>query len=231
MATVHVKLREFQEAYNAAMKADIPKVWKEVCFACVRFKEFKFAHLTGQKVIIHPDHLDDLIKHYERFGYYEEVQSLLESGMSLERTHNGIYTYLGIMYAKYNTKRLMDHIMAYNQRLNIPMLIRACEQWQMWKECVYLNSQYDQFDNAVITMMEHSPTAFSHDLFKVNIVKVNNHDLFYRAMIFYLEEEPMLLNELLKSIAMKLDLNKCVQVMKRTGHIALIAPFLKNVQN
>lgn len=48
-------------------------------------------------------------------------------------------------------------------------------------------------------------------------------------MIFYLEEEPMLINDLLKLLAMKIDLNKCVAVMKRTGHIALIAPFLKGV--
>jgi len=78
-------------------------------------------------------------------------------------------------------------------------------------------------------MMEHSPTAWKHDLFSQNIAKVSNHDLFYRAMIFYLEEEPMLLNDLLKLLAMKMDLNKGVMVMKRTGHIALIAPFLKGV--
>lgn len=48
-------------------------------------------------------------------------------------------------------------------------------------------------------------------------------------MIFYLEEEPMLLNDLLKLVAMKIDLTKCVQVMKRTGNIALITSFLKSV--
>lgn len=80
-----------------------------------------------------------------------------------------------------------------------------------------------------MTMMEHSPTAWKHDLFSHNIVKVSNHDLFYRAMIFYLEEEPMLLNDLLKLLSMKIDLTRCVQVMKRTGHIALITQFLKSV--
>ena len=50
-------------------------------------------------------------------------------------------------------------------------------------------------------------------------------------MIFYLEEEPTLLNDLLKLLAMKVDLTRVVQVMKRTGHIALITPFLKSVQN
>lgn len=78
-------------------------------------------------------------------------------------------------------------------------------------------------------MIEHSPTAWKHDTFTQNINKVTNHDLFYRSMIFYLEEEPMLLNDLLKLIRNKIDLARCVQVMKKTGYIALIEPFLKSV--
>lgn len=89
------------------------KVWKEVCFACVRAKEFRTASLCGHKIIIQPDHLEDLLKHYERFGYQEELISLLEQGMSLERAHKGIYTELGVLYAKYAPHRLMDHIRTY----------------------------------------------------------------------------------------------------------------------
>ena len=79
-------------------------------------------------------------------------------------------------------------------------------------------------------MIEHSPSAWKHDSFSQNIIKVTNHDLFYRSMIFYLEEEPMLLNDLLRLIAAKIDLTRCVSVMKKTGYIALIEPFLKSVQ-
>lgn len=142
---------------------------------------------------------------------------LLEQGMSLERTHNGIYTDLGILYAKYQPKRLMDHIRTYTNKLQIPKLIRSCEQFQMWPEAVFLHASYEQQDQAVITMMEHSPSAWRHDIFSQNIIKIANHDLWYRAIIFYLEEEPMLLNDLLKLLATKVDLTKVVQVMKRTG--------------
>lgn len=41
----------------------------------------------------------------------------------------------------------------------------------------------------------------------------------------------MLLNDLLKLISDKMDLTKCVAVMKRTGYIALIEPFLKSAQS
>ena len=41
----------------------------------------------------------------------------------------------------------------------------------------------------------------------------------------------MQLNDLLKLISDKIDLTKCVQVMKRTGYIGLIEPFLRSAQS
>ena len=231
LAQVYVMLKKYQMAFDAAKRADVPKVWKAVCFACVRAKEFNMAALCGQHIIIHPDHLEDLFAFYEKFGYFNELISLLEQGMNLERTHNGIYTDLGIAYSKYQPKRLMDFIRAYSGKLQIPKLVRACEQYQMWPEAVYLHSIYEQQDQAIITMIEHSPTAWRHDTFSQNIVLVANHDLWYKAMLFYLEEEPMLLNDLLKLLAQKIDLTRTVSTMKKTGHIALITPFLESVQN
>jgi clathrin heavy chain len=230
LAQVYVMLQKYALALEAARKSNIPKVWKAVCFSCVRAGEFKSASICGLNIIIHPDHLEDLIQHYEKFGYSEELINLLEQGMAHQKTHNGIFTDVGIMYAKYQPQRLMDHINQYSSRLHIPRLIRACEQWQMWPEAVQLHQKYDQFDMAVTTMMEHSPSAWKHDIFAQNIIKISNYDLYYKAMMFYLEEEPMLLNDLLKLLGQRIDLNKCVSVMKKTGYIALIEPFLKSVQ-
>ena len=128
MAEVYVMTKEYVNAYEAAKRADIPKVWKAVCFACVRAKEFKTALECGLKVIILPDHLDDLIQFYEKFGYYNELVTLLEQGMRHERKHNGIFTELGILFSKHMPNKLMDLIRTYPKNLHIPKLIRACEQ-------------------------------------------------------------------------------------------------------
>ena len=231
LASTLVYLREYQQALDAAKKANIPKVWKEVAFACVRSKEFRLATIAGLQIIMMPDHLESLIVHYEKYGYYKELVNLLESGLGAEGAHMGLYTELGILYAKYDPERLIDHLKTYAQKLNVTKLIRVCEMYHMWPECVFLQSHYDEFDKAVVTMMEHSPSCWRHDLFVQNILKVSNHDLFYRAIIFYLEEEPMLLNDLLKLLSMKVDLPKTVSVMQRAGHLPLITPFLKSVQN
>ena len=101
LAQTYVKLKKYQSAFDAARKADVPKVWKAVCFACVRAREFRMAALCGQHVIVQPDHLEDVIAFYEKFGFIDELIALMETGMSLERTHNGIYTELGILYARH----------------------------------------------------------------------------------------------------------------------------------
>jgi clathrin heavy chain len=39
--------------------------------------------------------------------------SLLETGMSLDKAHIGIYTELAILYAKYKPETLLEHIRNY----------------------------------------------------------------------------------------------------------------------
>jgi clathrin heavy chain len=88
-----------------------------VNYACVRAKEFRIAAVAGMNIIIHPDHLEDVIEHYERYGYYEELIQLLETGLGLDQAHIGIFTELGVLYAKYVPIRLMDHLRTYFQVL------------------------------------------------------------------------------------------------------------------
>jgi len=49
--------------------------------------------------------------------------------------------------------------------------------------------------------------------------------------LFYLEEEPALLNNLLQVIGSKLDSTKLVQIMQKTNNIEIIADFLKTLQH
>jgi len=174
LAEVYVMMKEYNQAYESAKKADIPKVWKAVCFACVRAKEFRTALLCGMNLVIHPDHLEDLIAHYEKFGYAQELMQLLEQGLRAERAHNGMFTELGALYAKHTPNKLMDFIRTYKDKIHIPKLVRACEKYHMWPEAVLLHQSYEQDNQAIQVMIEHSPTAFRHDVFQQSIHKVSN---------------------------------------------------------
>lgn len=65
----------------------------------------------------------------------------------------------------------MEHLKLFSARLNIPRLIRACEEQHHWRELVFLYVAYDEYDNAALVMMAHSPAAWEHVQFKDVAVK------------------------------------------------------------
>lgn len=85
LATTLVHLGEFQAAVEAARKANSTKVWRQVNEACVAKKEFRLAQICGLNLIVHAEELADLVKQYERNGYFDELISVLEAGLGLER--------------------------------------------------------------------------------------------------------------------------------------------------
>lgn len=198
--------------------------------ACVAAQEYKLANTSAMNIIVHPDELEGLIKHYESLGVTNEMISVLESGITSERAHIGIFTELAILYAKHKPEKLMDHCKNYMQKLNTTKLLRACQKFMLWKEAVYLYSHYNEFDQAINIMIEHSPTAFNHDTFLQLIVKVSNTELYFKSITFYLEEQPLQINELLKALANKIDLVKCTSVIRKLNIVQLCEPFLKIVQ-
>merc|ERR1711998_255804 len=78
--------------------------------------------------------------------------------------------------------------------------------------------------------MQHSTIAFSHDQFLMVMQKVSNVELYYRALSFYLEEQPLQIGSLLKAIENKLDHARVVQQFQGNGHLILIMPYLKSAQ-
>ncbi|TKY47560.1 Clathrin heavy chain 1 [Spatholobus suberectus] len=231
LAVTLVKLKQFQGAVDAARKANSSKTWKEVCFACVDAEEFRLAQICGLNIIIQVDDLEEVSEYYQNRGCFNELISLMESGLGLERAHMGIFTELGVLYARYRPEKLMEHIKLFATRLNIPKLIRACDEQQHWKELTYLYIQYDEFDNAATTIMNHSPEAWDHMQFKDVVVKVANVELYYKAVHFYLQEHPDLINDVLNVLALRVDHARVVDIMRKAGHLRLVKPYMVAVQS
>lgn len=231
LATTLVYLEEYQNAVECARKANSTKVWKQVNEACVAKKEFRLAQICGLNLIVHAEELHDLVKQYERNGYFDELISLLESGLGLERAHMGMFTELGIALTKYRPDRVMEHLKLFWGRINIPKVIRACEQAHLWPELIFLYCHYDEWDNAALTMMEKAADAWEHQSFKDIIVKVANLEIYYRALNFYLQEQPALLTDLLSALSPRIDVTRVVKMFQKSDNIPLIKPFLLNVQS
>ncbi|XP_075542803.1 clathrin heavy chain [Dermacentor variabilis] len=231
LAITLVHLKEFQGAVDSARKANSTRTWKEVCFACVDSEEFRLAQMCGLHIVVHADELEDLINYYQDRGYFEELISLLEAALGLERAHMGMFTELAILYSKYKPGKMREHLELFWSRVNIPKVLRAAEQAHLWAELVFLYDKYEEFDNAVVTMMQHPTEAWREAHFKEIITKVANIELYYRAVQFYLDHKPMLLNDLLLVLAPRMDHTRAVGHFTRVGHLPLVKPYLRSVQS
>ncbi|KHG02075.1 hypothetical protein F383_24120 [Gossypium arboreum] len=188
-----VRLKQFQGAVDAARKANSDKTWKEVCFACVDAEEFRLPQIHGLNIIVQVVDLEEVRKYYQNRGCFNE----------------------------YRPEKLMEHIKLFSTRLNIPKLIRACDEQKHLKELTYLYIQYEEFDNAATTVMNHSPEAWDHMQFKDIVVKVANVELYYKAVHFYLQEYPDLINDLLNVLALV-----WITLEYHADHLRLVKPYM-----
>ncbi|CAD6563669.1 MAG: hypothetical protein CYPHOPRED_000018 [Cyphobasidiales sp. Tagirdzhanova-0007] len=211
LATTLIYLGENQSAVDAARKAGNTQVWKQVNAACVDKKEFRLAQICGLNLIVHAEELQSLVRLYENKGYFEELI---------------MFTELSILYAKYRSASLMEHLKLFWSRVNIPKVISGAEKAHLWSELVFLYVKYDEFDNAALSMMEHSPDAWEHNQFKEVVVKVANIEIYYKALSFYIEQAPLLLNDLLSILTPRVDHSRVVRLLMKHDHLPLVKPYL-----
>jgi clathrin heavy chain len=183
--------------------------------------------------MIIPDEIEELIKIYERRGYFEQLISMLESGLGADMGGNssGIFSELAILYVKYKEEKLMEHLKHFFARMNIPRVIREVERHEHWPALCFLFVQNEEADSAALVMMNHAADAWEHGEFKATLTKCANPENLYKAVQFYVEEHPLLLNDLLMHLAKKegvLDHARVVVIMKR--RLPLIKAYLEEVQ-
>ncbi|KAF5212039.1 Clathrin heavy chain 1 [Clavispora lusitaniae] len=229
LATTLVYLEDYQGAVDCARKASNTNVWKQVNSACIENKEFRLAQICGLNLIIDAEELPALVRTYEYNGYFDEVISLFESGLGLERAHMGMFTELAILYSKYRPEKVMEHLKLFWSRINIPKVLSACEDAHLYPELIFLYCHYEEWDNAALTMIDKSEVAFDHSSFKEIIVKVSNLEIYYKAINFYMSENPTLLVDLLSVLTPKLDLPRVVRMFVKSDNLPLIKPFLISV--
>merc|ERR1719163_1120180 len=230
LATCLMHLGEHQAAVDAARKANSTRTWKEVNASCVQHQEFRLAQMCALHIIVNPDELEELISSYEKFGHFDEVIAVMEAGLGLERAHMGIFTELGVLYSKYRESKLMEHIKLFWSRLNIRKMLKACEESAQWEEVTFLYLHYDEFDNAVLSMIAHPTEAFEHVKFKDTVAKIQNTEIFYKAIDFYLAQQPMMLNDLLTVMSARVDHVRVIQQLRKAGHVPLVKPYLLATQ-
>eukprot|EP01035_Chromulina_nebulosa_P020076 gene20076-26070_t len=229
LALCYIHLELYREAVDAATKANSLPTWKEVNLACIKANELRLANICGLHIIVHPDHLEELILRYEKAGKSTELLQLLEQGLGLDNAHTGIFTELGILYSKYLPDKLMEHIKIFWSRMNVVKLLRHVERALLWNEAVYLYKEDGQYDSAVKTMIDHS-ISFQHDLFLDCVQKVRNPEVHYKAISYYIVQHPLQLSRLLQLLTSLLDHARVVHLLRKLDGLTLAFDYLKQIQ-
>eukprot|EP01118_Nematostelium_gracile_P004199 TRINITY_DN1492_c0_g1_i3.p1 TRINITY_DN1492_c0_g1~~TRINITY_DN1492_c0_g1_i3.p1 ORF type:complete len:1689 (-),score=583.76 TRINITY_DN1492_c0_g1_i3:132-5015(-) len=235
LASALVRLGDFSAAVDSANKASSVRTWKEVNLACVEAKEFRLAKVAGLHIISHGDELEEVLRVYETRGHFDELISLLEAGIQAGtadyQPHVGLYTELAGCYSKYKEEKLMDFLKAQYNKVNIPKVIHYVQMNSQWQELVFLYTHYDEYDNAALTMINHSADAWEHPLFKDVIPKVNSTEICYKAVQFYLSEHPLLLNDLMVPLVARVDHSRVVSIIRKMNQLPIAADYLQAVQD
>jgi clathrin heavy chain len=116
---------------------------------------------------------------------------------------------------QYAYTRVLDYCRMWHSRMNVPVVLRAVERSYLWDSFVYLLMQTDEWDKAAQAMMDHSPSAFSADEFLDVISRVGALAVMYRALDFYIGEEPERLEDLLNILGPRVDCGRAVEMLRR----------------
>merc|ERR1719326_2676158 len=79
-------------------------------------------------------------------------------------------------------------------------------------------------------MMDHPIESYEHVKFKDTLAKVTNTEIFYKAIDFYLQQQPLMLNDLLAVIAQRVDHVRVILQVRKAGHLPLVKPYLLSTQ-
>uniref|UniRef100_H2ZKQ9 Clathrin heavy chain n=1 Tax=Ciona savignyi TaxID=51511 RepID=H2ZKQ9_CIOSA len=224
LASTVVHLGEYQTAVDSARKANSTRTWKEVNMINIKLKSF-FMFLKMVTFF-----KKELINYNQDRGYFEELITMLEAALGLERAHMGMFTELAILYSKYKPGKMREHLELFWSRVNIPKVLRAAEQAHLWAELVFLYDKYEEYDNAVVTMMAHPTDAWKEGQYKDIITKVANIELYYKSLQHYLDYKPMLINDLLNVLSPRMDHTRAVAFFRKAQRLALVKPYLRTVQ-
>lgn len=230
LASTLLRLKDFAAAVDAARKANSTTTWREVTIACLDAKETRLAQTCALNIIVHSDEICEVISQYERRGFFDEAITLLETGITMERTHPGMFTELALLYSKYREEKLMEYLRANYSKMQPAKVIRCTRDNQQWKALTFLYMSGQDYDHAAEVMMEHSADAWDHVELREALSKVLKTELLYRAVDFYLLEHPKLVNEFLQSLIARFDHAVVVDHARRRFLLPLIKPYLVLVQ-
>ncbi|CAL6082010.1 Clathrin_heavy chain [Hexamita inflata] len=210
LALTLLKLQDYQNAVDAARRADEVPIWRQVNAACLLANQIQLAKTAGLYLIVLPDELPLISKFYQENVRIVELIELLESGIehpqakAYTNKEQNLFTHLALLYAKFmwlvdqpGSLRLSRFLKSNSDKVSIPLCIQECRKNLLWNEVVYMYVLSNENDQAVSEMMKH-PGSFDHKQLLQICGYVSQPDLLVQLTDFYIKFYPQNLVEFLK---------------------------------
>ena len=231
LASTYIKLGNLTGAVDAAQKAQSTKTWKEVNLACLEAKESQLAHICAVAIVVYAEELTEIVNIYESAGLWEDLAAVLKAACAQQGAHMGLFTELGILYAKYKPEKLLEHIKMYPKKINTHKMISICEQYQEWLALRVLHVNNEDWLAATNTMMRYATECWDHEIFKDIINRLGASDVLYSAVGFYIQQHPDLLHDLLMHLVKKIDPERVINEVSKLTDVNFVRKYLEAVQD
>ena len=185
-----------------------------MCFTCVQHGELHLAQMSAQHLIIVPDEVDTVFDFFKRAGKIVELQKLLRTGLTHERTHTGIYTALARLLCLYDAAQLLEFLHLHWAKIQRGVILPLCEQERLWAEVAYLQRCDDEHARALGTMLDHPARAWTHTDFVSSAQKTTVTDVIYSGVTFYADNHPELLPDYLLKLTERVSPDKVVLLLE-----------------
>ncbi|CCW60031.1 unnamed protein product [Phytomonas sp. EM1] len=230
LATTELKLNNLAAAVEAANKARLVQTYKEVNMACLLAGEMKLAGICALPVLLKVEELSGMADRYESRGLWEDLLTVLRTAAGTQGAHMGIFTEIGVLLARYNPEKLLEHINIYPRKINTHKMVSVCELYHHWLPLRVLHVNNEDWMAAVNTMMKHYADAWDHEVFKDAVLRMGSNDVVYSAIGFYMKTHPELLNDFLSSIFKKVEPERVMVEVEKYAPIYLIRTYLEAIQ-
>lgn len=230
LAATQIKLGNLPEAVLAAEKAKNIHTWKEVNRACLESESYDLARQCAIHIVLRAEEMNAIVSLYENAGCWDELASVLKSAAANPSAHMGIFTELGVLYARYSPERLLEHVNMYARKMNTHRMITVCEEYHHWHVLRVLFVINEDWLAAAQVMMNHSADSWDHEVFKDVAGRMGSSDMIYSAITFYLQNHPELTHDYLTHVLKKVDPERVMLMVGKVAPLHVIRPYLETVQ-
>lgn len=230
LAKTLVQLKKFRLAVGLALRTGSLETVELVCFACIDSREIDLAKKCGLYIIAYAKELNDIVTYYENNGLFRELIALFEESLKFKSPNNCKYNELAIIYCNHDPSTLREYFERFWSSVNISKVKYAVESTGLWFELEFLYFKHQDYNNAVLTMLNHPSDAWEKEHFKEAIVNVTDSDLYYKAVQYYMNDNLLLLNDLLLLIASQIKHTRLINIVRDAGKLEQIKSYLCSVQ-